>query len=760
MERIPLFALWMAGVSAVSAFAFLPPAHLAGPRVAKLDWNTRSLLSADINGDGLIDLAVINNERAKVELLIQENPDQAQEAAADDNSNWQPEFSDVPMDRHSLGIDVIGYCLAAGDFNGDGLVDLAYTGRPNPLTLRFQDDTHGWNQSKVFHLEDPSSRLETLRAVDLDRNGTDDLLVLTETECCVFLQSPEDGLQPPIHYPLADPAQGLCVLDADRDGLQDILYTAWGTPQPLRLRLNQGKGRLGPEMPFSISPPGTLVRSLTTPDGMDHLVWAQADSNTINIAHFENGTLPDDQLEMRVYGTRKSKTRTHYATGDINGDGRIDLVWASGTAPEILLFLQGETGVFLPPMSFPSFTEPSDLSTGDLDGDGLDELLICSKKEKSLGFSRFQNLRLTYPQPIPDLGHPLAVASADLDQDGLDEIICAIRENKERKLAILHRSNPNQTWERETYPLESLQTDPRAVKIADVNHDGFVDVMVFAMQEPLFFFMGSKTGSFTSLSESGDYQQGLVHNLAPSAVNLGDANGNGQAALLIAGEGFGRALRVDERGKLEVMDQFNARDANDRIDAIGAADIDGDGTREILLVHPDNEEIQVLRPNAQGVYVFDRSVATGPFDLVECAVLDLNRDRQVEVLLLAEDRFIHFPLQPQGLVLVTDTQFDTSLNDLEFNMLCLGDWNGDQVTDAALVDSTSSRILELWLAQSPLSWKDYLHFEVFEADPHYRGRKGSEAEPREMLSADVTGDQRQDLVLLVHDRILIYPQVP
>ncbi|GIT31893.1 MAG: hypothetical protein Ct9H300mP1_39390 [Planctomycetaceae bacterium] len=42
----------------------------------------------------------------------------------------------------------------------------------------------------------------------------------------------------------------------------------------------------------------------------------------------------------------------------------------------------------------------------------------------------------------------------------------------------------------------------------------------------------------------------------------------------------------------------------------------------------------------------------------------------------------------------------------------------------------------------------------------FRGAAGGGAgsEPREVLIADVTGDDRPDLVLLVHDRVLVYPQ--
>ena len=48
---------------------------------------------------------------------------------------------------------------------------------------------------------------------------------------------------------------------------------------------------------------------------------------------------------------------------------------------------------------------------------------------------------------------------------------------------------------------------------------------------------------------------------------------------------------------------------------------------------------------------------------------------------------------------------------------------------------------------------------MFEADPHYQGQEGAAREPREVLVADVTDDGRPDLVLLVHDRLLVYPQI-
>ena len=48
-------------------------------------------------------------------------------------------------------------------------------------------------------------------------------------------------------------------------------------------------------------------------------------------------------------------------------------------------------------------------------------------------------------------------------------------------------------------------------------------------------------------------------------------------------------------------------------------------------------------------------------------------------------------------------------------------------------------------------------WQVFE-ERTFRSRRNDDYEPREALVADVTGRGKNDLIVLVHDRILVYPQ--
>ena len=53
-----------------------------------------------------------------------------------------------------------------------------------------------------------------------------------------------------------------------------------------------------------------------------------------------------------------------------------------------------------------------------------------------------------------------------------------------------------------------------------------------------------------------------------------------------------------------------------------------------------------------------------------------------------------------------------------------------------------------------------MRFKIFE-QKSYRQSKSpgkSGVEPRELKIADVTGDGKDDLVTVIHDRIIIYPQ--
>lgn len=69
-------------------------------------------------------------------------------------------------------------------------------------------------------------------------------------------------------------------------------------------------------------------------------------------------------------------------------------------------------------------------------------------------------------------------------------------------------------------------------------------------------------------------------------------------------------------------------------------------------------------------------------------------------------------------------------------------------------DTVEERLLQPFGDRAALAAADRAAVELADR----RGRVGDTAEPREALVADLTGDGKNDLAVVVHDRILVYPQ--
>jgi hypothetical protein len=100
--------------------------------------------------------------------------------------------------------------------------------------------------------------------------------------------------------------------------------------------------------------------------------------------------------------------------------------------------------------------------------------------------------------------------------------------------------------------------------------------------------------------------------------------------------------------------------------------------------------------------------------------------------------------------------YETSIKDGFLNDMVSGDLDNDGRKDLVFMETAKNHLdLVIFDANHKLVPGD--RWQVFEQKT-FRGRGGDMPEPREALVADLTGDGKNDLAVVVHDRILVYPQ--
>ena len=753
----------LSGAGCVLVATALAAVELDGPEVLKTGWSTGSLAAADIDGDGRTDLAIINNDRASIEVLIQRDPESPSNRIRPSGlDRWQPILEDSRFDRRGIPTGSRMYALALGDLDGDGRIDLAFTGSPDGLRVRYQDGDGNFDRQRVFDIADPTGLRGTLVSSDLNNDGRTDLAVLTKSQLLLYRQSDEGELDGPESWRLPEGCFALDVLDVDGDSRVDISYQVSGTTNFLRVRHGLASGGFGPEVAYGTGPSRGVVRALPSVSGAgSDFIRIQADTGLVERLAFKTPEAGKSRLSNarpRVFAfPTNGKAPASSVLGDFDGNGLLDLAVADSRGARIWLVRQDRPGIFTAAEEFPSLAGIRALVAMDRDNDGRDDLIMASPKEKTLAWTRLaEDGTLELPSVIDTRGKPEALAAADFDGDGRLDLVYASVEKRDRRLFLI----PGISSWRDAVEIElsGLETDPEALRVVDLDADGRPDLVLFVNHDSLRLLVQDVDGGFEEIEHTTGFGRSLVADVEPSAFAIGDVTGDGTQEMIIASSGFARALRLDDVGSLEVIAQFNPRSSDAEIAAAVILGGDGPGKRVVALLEPANDRLHVLTPGRGGVWRFLENIDVPSIDLVEARSVDLDRSGTDDLVLFGSDRFVWFPVGIDERVMGPVSSWECDLQGVNYQLLGVGDLDADGSPEVVAIDTRDSRVLEVLRPGDDGEWTSLLHFTVFEVDSHYEGQRGAVNQPREILIADLTNDGLDDLVLVVHDRILLYPQ--
>lgn len=770
---------WAAGVSfAVSCLAADRGTNrfgFSGPEIFPIDSQMNELHLADLDGDGLNDIIVVNNARSRINLLYNQtgktNLTQKPKLTSKREPNELPPDARFRID--SIASEKRIFSLAVADLNGDGRPDLAYYGDPRELIVLYNQGTNGWSAPKRWPIDDGLLSPNALCAGDLNGDGRTDLVVLGEN-CVYFLpQQGDHTLGEPQKIPISGSVRSIQVADIDGDGRSDLLLVNWEDRYPLRFRLQKPDGSLGPEIYFSMAPIRSYWADNLEANRKTQVITIAQNSGRAQVSEFTrkpaeplSGTFRQGQLQVWPL-THSDKARRGLLWTDVNADGLPDLLVAEPETGQISIYFQQPDGSLAAPKSFPSFAGVSDLAAADWNGDGRPEIFMLSADERQVGVTRLdEKQRLPFPALIPLDGRPLALATGKL-QAAAKPVLAVIVEqegkgDQEGRRLLVTRTADGTT--RTQYLSRDFKANPSTVAFHDVDQDGLTDLVILMPYEKVKILRQVPGKDFEELDVD---PPGGARELAQPWLGTADIDGDGKPELLLTQKNFLRAVVLQREAPFQsttnlsgwiftVKDQINGAGSNSRLAGAAAIPNGTNAVPSLFLLDVERKMLTLCERDRAGIWQVVRNVPLPVSDFTSLQTVALGTGKTNAVAFLGLNTVACLPLDGQVWDLAELDGYETSIKDGHLNDVVTGDLDNDGRKDLVFLE-TARNYLDLVIFDANHKLVPADRWQVFE-ERTFRGRRSDFPEPREAVVADVTGDGKNDLIILVHDRILVYPQ--
>jgi hypothetical protein len=329
------------------------------------------------------------------------------------------------------------------------------------------------------------------------------------------------------------------------------------------------------------------------------------------------------------YGPKATYTTSNVSSnssivviGDMNGDGKPDLVVADSNQDSIMVMLGNGLGSFGPRAGF--WAGPLNylqaLTLADVNGDG--------KLDAITGNTAYNDVVVMLGNGAGGLGYPYAyyigaqpnsVVAADVNNDGKMDLV--VSEYSSNQISVLLGDNSGNFYTHSEY---STGSGPTTMAVGDLNNDGKLDIITANYNGGGFSVMlGNGTGGFTYWAE-------YVLSSTIFAVAIGDLNGDGKPDLALAN--FGASVITTMIGdgtgsfgsRVDIATGYNPAD-------VTIVDVNGDGRPDIVGAIRNAGQVAVLLNNGTGITGARGDLAAGSHP-EGVAMGDLNGDGKPDLI--------------------------------------------------------------------------------------------------------------------------------
>ncbi|MEQ8766018.1 MAG: VCBS repeat-containing protein [Planctomycetota bacterium] len=359
------------------------------------------------------------------------------------------------------------------DLDGDGVPDLAVflqitrNVQPSAIIACLKGDAAGG----FSMIRSANADVEDFEILDLDGDGRHELVGGESQIIPLENDGGPAGIDLGFQFPPGSPIE-LVSLDANGDGLSDLLAVEQASGNRVELRLSDGEGGFETRLffpGFLTSGSRPIVAELDG-NGAPDIVLVGSDAVTTLLNDGQGNFASAQQATLQYCSICQAWL---FTAGDFTGDGLTDILIGDRRRRDGLLLASLGNGQFVQgPISWPA--TPSVPATGDLTGDGIADVVWASREVTNElilwpgnGNGTFQPARVT---TLPFALGSYGIDLGDTDHDGdLDVVVT-------RNFGYAHLRNDGQgnlsladTFERPSLPFGEMQ-------LIDIDGDGDLDL--------------------------------------------------------------------------------------------------------------------------------------------------------------------------------------------------------------------------------------------------------------------------------------------
>ena len=555
-------------------------------------------MAGDFNGDGRLDLAVVNGT---LQNGVTGGSSDVSILMGNGDGTFQPAV-DYPVGYGAGGI-------VAGDFRGNGKLDLAVANFNAGDVSILMGNGDGTFQPAVDYLT--GSGAGSMVAGDFSGDGKLDLAVanFNAGDVSILMGNGDGTFQPAVDYWVGIWPWAMVAGDFSGNGKLDLAVTNGGSSD-VSILMGNGDGTFQPlvEYPAGSPPDYGAAESIAAGD------FSGNGKLDLAVSIVGNGS-PDAVAILMGNGDGTFQPPVDYpaslggiVVGDYNGDGKLDLAIASKV--DVSILMGNGDGTFQSAVSYATgYGASKGIVADDFTGNGLTDLVVGSTNGVSIllnnGDGIFQVPTANGSGIIDHVGDsPGPIATGDFNGDGVLDMAVGSTDNGIGEVTILLGDGDGTFRSAATYEL-GVGFVPTSIVAGDFNGDGRLDLAV-GESDP-----GTATGAVAVLLGNGDgtFQLPVDYPVKSGAGSMvaGDFSGDGKLDLAVANSYAGDVsiLMGNGDGTFQPPVDYPAQSGPDpgSADAMVAGDFSGDGKLDLALaINGNDSAVSILMGNGDGTF--------------------------------------------------------------------------------------------------------------------------------------------------------------